>query len=546
MTQQPQADEAVQLAGFTDGETGFELDFSGMPLSLRGIAALTCAEPGAEPSPLARAHAEMVRLEAGAIKNPDENRQVTHFTDRQHYTDAPLFHRVQAFAAELWRPDALSDGHDVEFVVVNGIGGSALGPQLLQQAMRGPYWNEWSRRQRRNKPRIYFLDNTDSAGIADLTPILDLARTVVVTISKSGGTQETLNNMQAFEALFSDAGLEPATHSVAVTMPGSRLHEHATDSRWLAIFPMAESIGGRTSETNIVGHLPAALTGIDFSRFVTGARTMDEWTRRPELANNPAYQLAVAWYVAGNGCGDRNMVILPYADRLVLLGRYLQQLVMESLGKERNLAGARVHQGLTVYGNKGGTDAHAYVQQLQDGRDDFFVTFVEILRDSRDLQLGGGMSMGDHLHAFKQGLQQALTAKGRLVMQLTLENLDEFGLGLIVALYERAVAVYAELIQVNAFHQPGVQAYKLASKGVNDTAARLRGWIADAGDAPWHGSAAAAAAAAGCPDQVREVAGLLARFAVNKRRFKECAMTRRWAGTQWIYSRVRAAAGPAA
>ena len=86
------------------------------------------------------------------------------------------------------------------------------------------------------------------------------------------------------------------------------------------------------------------------------------------------------------------MVIVPYSDRLILLSRYLQQLVMESLGKEKDLDGNTVHQGLNVFGNKGGTDAHAFIQQLNDGRDDFFVTFIEVLEDKMPAPISGSIS----------------------------------------------------------------------------------------------------------------------------------------------------------
>jgi len=229
------------------------------------------------------------------------------------------------------------------------------------------------------------------------------------------------------------------------------------------------------------------------------------------------------------------MVIVPYSDRLVLLGKYLQQLVMESLGKELDLDDNVVHQGLTVYGNKGGTDAHAYIQQLNDGRDDFFVTFIEVLKDSEELPMGDGMSMGDYLHAFKDGLVNALSGKGRKVIQIILESLDAFAIGMIIALYERAVAFYAELIHINAFHQPGVQAYKLASGAVNDLQATLQTWIADRGDKSWEGSAAAMAAELRAEDQVREVEGLLSKMAVNERTVGKLTASRTYRDG-WVFA----------
>ena len=119
---------------------------------------------------------------------------------------------------------------------------------------------------------------------------------------------------------------------------------------------------------------------------------MDEQTRMPDSAQNAAMLLALAWYHAGHGKGEKDMVILPYKDRLALFSRYLQQLVMESLGKEKDLDGKIVHQGIAVYGNKGSTDQHAYVQQLRDGVLNFFVTFIEVRKD-RPASAGGGSKL---------------------------------------------------------------------------------------------------------------------------------------------------------
>jgi glucose-6-phosphate isomerase len=108
---------------------------------------------------------------------------------------------------------------------------------------------------------------------------------------------------------------------------------------------------------------------------------MDAHTRQPTLNENAAMLLALMWFYAGDGQGKKDMVILPYKDRLALFSKYLQQLVMESLGKEKDLDGRTVHQGIAVYGNKGSTDQHAYVQQLRDGVPNFFVTFIEVRKD---------------------------------------------------------------------------------------------------------------------------------------------------------------------
>jgi glucose-6-phosphate isomerase len=149
---------------------------------------------------------------------------------------------------------------------------------------------------------------------------------------------------------------------------------------------------------------------------------------------------------------------------------------MESLGKGRDRRGRAVTQGLTVYGNKGSTDQHAYVQQLRDGRHDFFVQFVRVLqdRDGASIEVAPGATSGDLLDGFWQGTRQALAAAGRRSATLTLARLDARSLGAVLALFERAVGIYAELIDVNAYDQPGVEAGKRAAAAVlQDQAALL-------------------------------------------------------------------------
>ena len=507
----------------TDKATGFSIAFAGMKFTDADIAGMAAK--------FERAANGMKMIEAGEIKNPDEQRKVTHFTDRLSYPESKLFADVEAFAEDVRSGKICgSTGKKFEALVVNGIGGSALGPQLMQFAVNGPYWNELSSDARRGYLKIYFLDNTDSAEFTDLLAVMDPEVTLQLVISKSGGTRETKNNMIAMEDFYAQKKLDFARHAVAITMDGSQLDGHAKSNNWLRVFEMADSIGGRTSETSIVGHVPAALTGVDFKSFLAGACAMDEWTRSNDAASNPAMMLSAMWYIAGNGKGDRNMVIVPYSDRLVLLSRYLQQLVMESLGKELDLDGNKVYQGLNVFGNKGGTDAHAFIQQLNDGRDDFFATFIEVLKDSARPDMGNGVAIGDYLHGFLEGLSAALLGKGRQIITIRIPELTVFTLGQIIALYERAVAMYAEYININAFHQPGVQAYKLAANGVLELGDAVRGKIAELSN--WQGCAYEFAKLIGKEEDTVVIAGLLDKAAVNG-----CGVSREFSVERntWIY-----------
>jgi len=514
---------------YIDEKTGFTFNFSGMNINENEVKKLE--------KKLENAHLEMIKIENGEIKNPDENRKVTHFSDRLKYLESKVAIDVENFAKNVQKENILPNSKKVEYVVINGIGGSALGPQFLQFAINGAYWNELTLEKRDNYPRIYFLDNTDSAGISDLKQVVDFSKTIIVTISKSGGTLETANNLKALKQIYNQQKLDFSKYAVAITMEDSKLDKTAKTENWLKIFPMEESIGGRTSETNIVGHLPAVLTGINFKNFIEGAKHMDKITRNPDWNNNPAYQLATSWYITGNGKGDKNMVVVPYSDRLVLLAKYLQQLVMESLGKELDLDGNIVNQGLTVFGNKGGTDAHAYIQQLNDGRDDFFLTFIEVLKDAEQLIMADGVTMGDYLHAFKDGLVNALQDKQRKVMEITITQVNETNIGMIIALYERAVAYYAELININAFHQPGVQSYKLASDDIHEISQKIQAWIhAPRQEQNWQGTAKDIAREVGASLYINCVEGILSKYAENKRDFHGWKFTRKVINGEWVFS----------
>jgi glucose-6-phosphate isomerase len=295
-----------------------------------------------------------------------------------------------------------------------------------------------------------------------------LGQTLCLVISKSGGTKETRNGMLEAEAAWTRAGLGFARHAVAITGGGSELDKHATAQQWLRRFPMWDWVGGRTSELSAVGLVPAALQGLDIDGLLAGARACDEITRQPVLSQNPAAQLALMWHFLGDGRGSKDMVVLPYKDRLELFSKYLQQLVMESLGKEFDLEGKVVNQGISVYGNKGSTDQHAYVQQLREGVQNFFVVFIEVLRDrsGQSLAVEPGVTSGDYLSGFLLGTREALYEKGRQSLTLTVREVSPFTLGMLIALFERSVGFYASLVNINAYYQPGVEAGKKAAGAV--------------------------------------------------------------------------------
>jgi glucose-6-phosphate isomerase len=412
----------------------------------------------------------MAELEKGAIANPDENRMVGHYWLRNPALAPTTVIRneientltsIHEFAAKVHSGSIKGSKGPFKNLLLIGIGGSALGPQFVSHALRDPA---------KDKLRLFTFDNTDPDGMDRvLTEIGDsIGQTLCVVISKSGGTKETRNGMLEAKNAYQKANLDFGAHSVAITQTGSDLDKVAVKEKWITRFPMWDWVGGRTSELSAVGLLPAALQGFDITAMLAGAKACDEQTRLPQVKVNPAAQLALMWFAAGNGIGSKAMVVLPYKDRLELFSKYLQQLIMESIGKEKDLSGKVVHQGLSVFGNKGSTDQHAYIQQLRDGLNNFFVAFLEVLQERQKpgILVEPNITSGDFLQGFFLGTRQALAENDRESLTLTIPSVTPFSIGMLIALFERAVGYYASLTNINAYHQPGVEAGKKAASAV--------------------------------------------------------------------------------
>jgi len=464
-----------------------------------------------------QAFQDMAALEAGAIANPDENRRVGHYWLRDpDLAPADLgteitttLNQIEDFVRQVHagtvKPAEADRFTDILSV---GIGGSALGPQFVSEALAPDH----------PPLGIHFLDNTDPAGMDRVLNRLGdrLKSTLVIVTSKSGGTPETRNGMLEVKHRFEALGLDFPSHAVAITMLGSKMDELERLEGWLAEFPMFDWVGGRTSEMSAVGLLSAALLGIDIRSLLAGAKEMDGATRVPGIKNNPAALLALAWYYAGNGKGEKDMVMLPYKDSLLLFSRYLQQLVMESLGKEKDLNGDRVYQGIAVYGNKGSTDQHAYVQQLRDGVPNFFVTFIEVLKDRQgeSIEVEPDATSGDFLSGLLQGTRAALYENHRYSITVTVPEVTPRIVGALIALYERATGLYASLVRVNAYHQPGVEAGKKAAASILALQRRILQVVKTA-QAPL--PLATVAAKAEAADQIESVYTILRHLAANDR-----------------------------
>lgn len=426
--------------------------------------------------------------ERGEPINTSEGRAVGH-TWLRSPERAPTLKLAEEIEAGIERTSTLADairtgqltepgGCPFTDVLHIGIGGSQLGPDLLVDAL-----SEDGSGQPRGLP-IHFCDNIDPATFHRILGRLGprLATTLVVVVSKSGSTVEPASALLWFRNALAERGLDTPKRLVAITCEGSALHQQAGTEGWMASLPLWSWVGGRFGTTSPAGLFTAGLAGLDTSLLLAGAAAMDDWTRRPDPLNNPAALLAAAWHLNGNGRGDRHVVVLPYADRLQRLGRWLQQVVMESIGKGVDRQDRPVCQGLTVFGTKGSTDQHAYVQQLRDGRNDALILFVQAFETGAPpAHLPDGTTADDILQGFLMGTRRALAQTGRPSLTLSLDRIDEHTLGGLVALFERAVGLYAGLIDVNAFDQPGVEAGKKAARTLLNLGARLDQALAEGG-----------------------------------------------------------------
>lgn len=457
-----------------------------------------------------RAFAEMAALEGGAVANATEGRQVGHYWLRAPER-APTVGLAGAIGdanqamrdlLDKIRSGAVGNdaGEPFTDVIHIGIGGSALGPQMLVGALGTD-----------DGFPVHFLDNADPDGIQTTLSALGtrLRTAVIVVVSKSGSTPEPGHALTLTRQALATLGVAASPNLVAITAPGSPLDQMAAAEGWLARLPLWSWVGGRCSALSLAGLITAELAGVDSAAALAGARDMDNWTREADPLRNPAALFAGVAWLTGEGRGERGLVVLPYADRLAPLSRFIQALFMESLGKHEDRDGQVVEHGLTVLGHKGSTDQHALVQQLRDGRDDFLALLVQVL-DLRGDGSPAALAAGDQLQGFLLGTRRALAERSRPVLVLTIPTVDAYAIGGLIALIERTVGLYASLANLNAYDQPGVEAGKRAADALLDLSSRLRGKLVAA---PAHVDTLAAA----CDADPTDVLYLLRRLALTGR-----------------------------
>ena len=411
-------------------------------------------------------HKELLSLPIErAVRGMREKRGQMKWRELPHNQDA-VVERIEAVAKRVReRFDAF---------VVLGIGGSALGPIAVQQALSHLHYNELPK-EKRNGPRLYVEDNIDPERMAALLDVIDVKNTCFNVITKSGGTSETMSQLLIVTDLLHKAlGEDISSHLIATTDEKKGNLIKIAKRENLTTFYVPDGVGGRFSELCPVGLLPAAVCGIDIFALLSGAAYMDEIASNDNLFENPAY-LFGALQTAAMRRGCNVHVMMPYADSLKYMSDWYAQLWAESLGKRTDNAGHTVHAGQTPVKALGVTDQHSQVQLYTEGPFDKVITFLRVEKyrtvtpiptgytDIPDVSFLSGHTQNELIAAEESATEYAVTKSGHLNDSITLPEVNAFTIGELLYLLEVATAFTGELLDINAFDQPGVEEGKNAT-----------------------------------------------------------------------------------
>lgn len=436
-------------------------------------------------------------LPSGEVMNMGEKRMVLHHLTRGELAgkvvkegrDYGAFYagelaKIRGFAARVHSGELKgSTGKKFETVVQIGIGGSDLGPRALYLALE-----RWARAKGRFRMAARFISNVDPDDADAVLASIDPASSLFILVSKSGTTQETLANETLVRGRLSSLGLDPSMHMVAVTSETSPL---AKSPNYLASFFMDDYIGGRYSSTSAVGGtiLSLALGCDTFSELLAGAHEEDRLALNEDLRSNPALLDALIGVYERNVLGLGATAVLPYSEPLSRFPAHLQQLDMESNGKQVNRFGKPVayRTGPLVFGEPGTNGQHSFYQLLHQGTDVVPLQFIGFRKNqlSHDVVSEGSTSrekldanLAAQIVAFSCGSAGGAAGGksdedgnrhfpgGRWSTLIHGEELDARALGALLAHYENKVAFQGFAWNLNSFDQEGVQLGKVLAKKV--------------------------------------------------------------------------------
>lgn len=364
---------------------------------------------------------------------------------------------------------------DFEAFVVLGIGGSALGPMAVQQAINHPYYNELPREKRNGYPKLYIADNVDPERLVYLFQTIDITKCLFNVISKSGSTSETMSQFMIIKQILEEKLGKDARKNIVCTTDkeNGNLIKIAKEENYKT-FIIPSGVGGRFSELTPVGLLPAAFCGIDIEQMLAGAAYMDELCKNDDIYKNPGFMYAALNYISMEK-GKNICVVMPYADSLKYISDWYAQLWAESLGKKYDNDGKVVNVGPTPVKALGVTDQHSQVQLYAEGPFDKIIvtmgvdnyketiTIPKIYQDIKSLGFLGGITQNQLIQVEQMATEYALLKSGKMNMTMTLPEVNEFTIGQVLYLFEVATGFAGELLNINAFDQPGVEEGKNAT-----------------------------------------------------------------------------------
>ncbi len=384
-----------------------------------------------------------------------------------------LPHNQDAICDELIAAAADVRAHFDDFVVL-GIGGSALGPIAVQQALKHLRYNDLPK-ETRGGPRLFVEDNVDPERMVALLDVIDPAKTCFNVITKSGSTSETMAQLLIIvDLLKQKLGGDWTKHVIATTDEAKGNLIKIAKAEKLKTFYVPDGVGGRFSELCPVGLLAAAVCDIDIKALLAGAAYMDEICAETDVWKNPAYLLATLQVIAMEK-GMNISVMMPYADSLKYIADWYAQLWAESLGKRYGKDGSEVFTGQTPVKALGVTDQHSQVQLYTEGPFDKVISFLGVdayradvaiphgFEDIPDVSFLGGHSLNELIQAEQNATEYACLQAGRPSHTITLPEVNAFTLGQLLYLFEVQTAFAGELLAIDAFDQPGVEAGKQAT-----------------------------------------------------------------------------------
>lgn len=359
-----------------------------------------------------------------------------------------------------------------ENILVLGIGGSALGGMALSEALLPPYWNLLSEEDRNGLPRIFFMDNIDPDTMSALLDMLDLSKTLVNVITKSGDTAETMSQFLIIkDRLEKELGDNYRYNIVATTDKRTGVLRQIAEQEGYKTFVVPDDVGGRFSVFSAVGLLPLALVGIDIDEIINGIKDMDLALKNTNIRDNIAAQNALIHYLLDTKKGKNMSVMMPYSSRLKFVSDWYVQLWAESLGKNKDRNGNDVNVGQTPIKSLGATDQHSQIQLYNEGPNNKVITFIRVGEFDNTLEIPqifeytgigylGGKSINYLINAEADSTRVALADYKRPTVTITIDKINGYNLGQLLYMFEVQTAIAGELYNIDAFNQPGVEQAK--------------------------------------------------------------------------------------